>query len=134
MQICIPVIENNGLQSRTSDHFGSAPFFMIVDTDSRACRALANRNEHHAHGACQPLVALAGERVDGLVVKGIGRGALARLQGSNIQVLLCDAPTVEGTLAALGAGRVSPVTPDMACGGHGHGHAHQHQHGYQGTH
>jgi len=134
MQICIPVVENNGLQSRTSDHFGSAPFFMIVDTDSQACRAVANRNQHHSHGACQPLSALKGERVDGFVVKGIGRGALARLQGANLEVLLCDAPTVEGTLAALGAGAVSPVTLDVACGGHAHGHAHQHGHGCHGAH
>lgn len=134
MQICIPVVENNGLRSRTSDHFGAAPFFMIVDSESQACRAVANRNQHHGHGACQPLAALRGEQVDGVVVKGIGRGALARLRGASIQVLLCDAPTVEGALAELGAGRLSLVTPDTACGGHAHGHGHHHQRGCHGVH
>ena len=42
MQICIPVVEDKGLQSRVSAHFGSAPAFMIVDTESGACRAIAN--------------------------------------------------------------------------------------------
>jgi predicted Fe-Mo cluster-binding NifX family protein len=119
MQICIPVVESNGLQSRTSDHFGSAPFFMIVDTASGACRAVTNGNQHHAHGACQPLAALAGERVDGLVVKGIGRGALLRLQEASIQVLLSDSPTVADAVAALGSGRLRPVPLEGACGGRG---------------
>ncbi len=126
MHVCIPVTENNGLQSRTSDHFGSAPFFMIVDTDSGACRAVANGDHHHRHGACQPLAALAGERVDGFVVKGIGRGALARLQEASIQVLLSDSPTVADAVAALGSGRLRSVSIEGACGGRGHGQAHAH--------
>ena len=131
MQVCIPVTENNGLQSRTSDHFGSAAFFMIVDTASGACRAVPNGDQHHAHGMCQPLAALAGERVDGFVVKGIGRGALLRLQEASIQVLLSDSLTVAEAVEAVGAGRLRPVSLEGACGGHGHGHAHQHAHGCQ---
>ena len=34
MKICIPVNENNGVDSSVSAHFGSAPFFMIVDSDT----------------------------------------------------------------------------------------------------
>ncbi len=35
MNICIPVNEDKGLQSPVCAHFGSAPAFMIVDTESR---------------------------------------------------------------------------------------------------
>ena len=43
------------------------------------CRAIPNRNEHHAHGMCQPLVAIQGEDIGGIVVGGIGMGALNKL-------------------------------------------------------
>ena len=35
MNLCIPITEDQGLQSPVSGHFGSAPYFMIVDTGSR---------------------------------------------------------------------------------------------------
>lgn len=124
MQICIPVLEDRGLDSRVSSHFGSAPAFMIVDTDSGACRVIGNRNEHHAHGMCQPLAALAGEAVDGIIVGGIGMGALVKLQAAGITVFRATQPTVAETIAAFKDGLLEPVGQDGACASH-HGH-HQH--------
>jgi predicted Fe-Mo cluster-binding NifX family protein len=120
MQICIPILEDLGLESQVCGHFGSAPAFMFVDTNSGACRAIVNRNEHHAHGMCQPLAALAGERIDGLVVGGIGMGALMKLQAAGVAVFRSDYPTVADTLTAFKAGTLRPVTPEGACAGHGH--------------
>jgi predicted Fe-Mo cluster-binding NifX family protein len=121
MQICIPVIEDRGLESRVSGHFGSAPGFMIVDTESLACRAIENHNAHHAHGMCQPLAALAGEVVDALVVGGIGMGALMKLQASGITVFRAEHPTVAEAVSAYNEGKLQPVDQDRACAGH-HGH------------
>jgi len=123
MQICIPVVEDRGLDSQVCAHFGSAPAFMIVDTESRNCRVIGNRNEHHAHGMCQPLAALAGETVDGIVVGGIGMGALMKLQTAGITVYRAVHPTVGETLAAFTAGSLQPLGQNEVCGGH-HGHHH----------
>jgi predicted Fe-Mo cluster-binding NifX family protein len=119
MQICIPVLEDSGLGSRVCEHFGSAPAFMIIDTESSHCRAITNDNRHHGHGMCQPLAALAGEAVDGVVVGGIGMGALMKLQAANIAVFRSDHPTVAETLAAFRAGTLLPVSPETACAHHG---------------
>ena len=121
MQICIPVVEDRGLESRVSAHFGSAPGFMIVDTESGNARLIGNSNQHHAHGMCQPLAALAGETVEGIVVGGIGMGALMKLQAAGITVYRAEHPTVGETLAAYTAGSLQPLGHDQACGGH-HGH------------
>lgn len=121
MNICIPVNEDKGLNSTVCAHFGSAPLFLIFDTESGVCRAISNRNAHHAHGMCQPLKALAGERVDSVVVGGIGMGALSKLLASGIQVFLAEHPTVQETVTAFTAGKLSPVTPARACAGHGGG-------------
>lgn len=121
MQLCVPVLDDQGLESRVCPHFGSAPAFMFVDTDSGTCRAKVNDNAHHAHGMCQPLAALAGEAVDGLIVGGIGMGALMRLQAAGIAVYRAVHPTVGETIAAFKEGSLRPVGQDGACAGH-HGH------------
>jgi predicted Fe-Mo cluster-binding NifX family protein len=123
VNICIPVIEDQGQESRVSAHFGSAAAFMLVDTDSGTCRAIANENQHHGHGMCAPLATLRGESIDGMVVGGIGMGALNKLSSANIKVYMAEHATVADTLVAFKAGTLKPVDPSMACAQHGHGHA-----------
>ena len=122
MIIAIPVENDEGIESRVCAHFGSAPAFLIVDTETSACRAVPNRNQHHAHGACMPLASLQGERLDGIVVGGIGAGALARLNAVGLSVFLASAPTVSETVAAMKSGRLERVDPGAACGHHGQNH------------
>ena len=121
MNICIPVEEEQGLQSKVSEHFGSAPVFVIVDTETREVQAISNMNRHHAHGACRPLISLAGKRLDGVVVGGIGKGALSKLRAADIKVFLSDSSTVGEAVDALEAGTLQQVTPKNACGHHGRG-------------
>jgi predicted Fe-Mo cluster-binding NifX family protein len=128
MNLCIPIIEDLGLQSPLSGHFGSAPFFMIVDTGSGDLRAIPNHNSHHGHGMCQPLSFLADEKIDGMVVGGIGMRALGRLQTLGIQAFLAECLTVGDAVAAYKAGTLKPMTADKACSHHGegpHGPGHQ---------
>ncbi len=127
MQICIPVLDDQGLNSRVCGHFGSAPAFLIVDTESGGHRLIVNQNQHHAHGMCQPLSALAGQSVDGIVVGGIGMGALMKLRSAGIDVFRAVHETVGETVAAFTAGTLRPVDDEHACAGHQtHQHGHQH--------
>jgi len=121
MKICIPVNEDRGIQSPVCEHFGSAPVFLVVDTDSGDCQAIANTNMHHGHGMCQPLRVLANVKLDGVVVGGIGMGALSKLKAAKIEVYKSEYPTVDETVSAYKAGTLSKVTPATACGQHGHG-------------
>ena len=121
MRICIPVSEDNGIKSCVCGHFGSAPFFMIVDTESATCKALLNLNSQHGHGMCAPLESLKDEQLDAVIVQNIGPGAIAKLQLAGIQALQCDEITVQATLAALQKGLLSPMSPDKVCAHHGHG-------------
>jgi predicted Fe-Mo cluster-binding NifX family protein len=129
VNICVPVDADQGVASPVCIHFGSAPFFMIVDTDSGACRAIPNLNQHHAHGMCQPLAALQGEAIDGIVVGGIGMGALNRLLAAGLRVYQAQHPTVAMTLTAFKNGQLSVMAPEAACGNHGQGHEHAHPSG-----
>jgi len=134
MKVCIPVNEDRGLDSPVCGHFGSAPLFLVVDTETSACRALPNGNQHHAHGMCRPLDALRGEQLDALVVGGIGLGALTRLRESGLDVWISAQPDVKATLAALADGSLRRADPAGACAHHGQGHQHGADHAHGGPH
>jgi len=132
MMICIPIDEDQGLESPVSAHFGSAVRFMFVDTDTGACRSVANQHAHQGHGQCQPLSAVRREPVEGIVVGGIGRRALDRLVADGIGVFRSGPATVKDTVTALKAGTLARVTPADACAGHGHQHGHHRGHHGEG--
>ncbi|MCP4604615.1 MAG: diguanylate cyclase [Proteobacteria bacterium] len=118
MNICIPIDEDKGLQSPVCAHFGAAPLFMIVNTDNEDLEVIDNKNTAHGHGMCQPLASLSGRDLDGVVVRGIGMGALMKLQSSNIQVFRSKFSTVDETIAALKAGTLQKATSGITCAHH----------------
>jgi len=130
VNVCIPVIEDQGLESRVNQHFGSAPLFVVVETESGTCHTIPNGNQHHEHGACQPLSALAGESIDSVIVGGIGMGAVEKLRAADIRVFISRLATVKEALAALKDGSLAEATPATACAHHGHG---PHGRGQAGT-
>jgi predicted Fe-Mo cluster-binding NifX family protein len=126
MNICIPITDDRGLDSAVCAHFGSAPAFLIVDSDSGSCRTITNGNQHHAHGQCSPLASLQGERIDAMVVGGIGAGALGRLAAAGIPVHLAAHASVRETVDAMKAGTLPVMGSDLACAHHGDGGHHHH--------
>jgi predicted Fe-Mo cluster-binding NifX family protein len=119
MRVCIPAGDERGLESRTFGHFGSAPFFVVHDTDEQTTKVIRNENQHHAHGGCQPLLGLGGGELDALVVGGIGRRAIARLNEAGTKVYRAIEGTIADNLASLRAGELDEFAADAACAGHG---------------
>ena len=119
MKLCIPVLEDKGLQSEICPHFGSAAFFLIVDTENGNCRSVANRNQHHEHGQCRPAESIAEEAVEGILIGGIGRGALAKLQAAGFQVFCSTRQTVEDAIAEYRSSGLQVATSADCCGHHG---------------
>jgi len=50
MIIVFPTQENNGIESPVFGHFGSAPHFIVVDSESNAVEAVVNTDKDHQHG------------------------------------------------------------------------------------
>lgn len=120
MRVCIPTSENRGQQSVACGHFGSAPYFVVFDTDTRQTESINNGALHREHGACLPTAILGGERVDAVVVGGIGGRALDRLSRMGIKAYKSMGGTVAENLSALQAGKLSEMSSQHACSGHGH--------------
>jgi len=121
MKLCIPVEINEALNSIVYGHFGSAPLFLIVDSEALTVEPLTNHDEHHVHGACNPLKALSGRTVDAVIVGGIGAGAVRGLRQSGIAVYRSPAQTVAEAVAQFNAGELPELDVQHACGGHAAG-------------
>jgi predicted Fe-Mo cluster-binding NifX family protein len=121
MKICFPVQNDKGMDSTVYNHFGSAPVFVVVDTTSDGVASVINRDQHHAHGACNPLKALDGQQIDAVVVGGIGAGALTRLNQAGISVHRSQAETVRENVALFAEKRLPELSVQGCCGGHSAG-------------
>ena len=97
MKICFPVQKDDGIESAVFGHFGSAPFFVVVDTDTNGLSTINNQDQHHTHGACNPMKALDNQKVDAIVVGGIGAGVAGLFRGAL-------APTVTPGIVLLSLG------------------------------
>jgi predicted Fe-Mo cluster-binding NifX family protein len=120
MKICLPIKTDEGLESKVFGHFGSAPLFFVADTDSGEYKVEANNNQHHEHGNCQPLAAIAGFDADAIVVGGIGAGALNKLSAGGLQIFRATFDTVAENIAAYKSGKLPVFAPSMVCAGHSH--------------
>ena len=120
MKVCIPVEESRGLESVVYGHFGSAPCFIVADTESAELKELSNQDLGHAHGACNPLKNLAGQAVEAVVVAAIGGPALNGLRQAGLRVYRFHGGTVKDALASLKSGELEELVVGT-CGGHAHG-------------
>ncbi len=121
MKICFPVETLQGLDSKVYEHFGSAPGFVIVNTDVNTVDEIKNGDLHHAHGMCQPLKALGGRRIDAVAVGGIGMGALMKLQAQGIRVFRVTMGTVGQNIQFLMKETLPEFDPRLSCAGHAGG-------------
>jgi predicted Fe-Mo cluster-binding NifX family protein len=121
MKICFPVAEVKGIESEVYGHFGSAAAFIVVDTATNNVTTINNKDQQHAHGACNPLKALNNQKVDAIVVGGIGAGALTKLNQQGIKVFRAQAQKVKENIKLLTDHILTEFTLQHTCAGHGHG-------------
>ena len=121
MKVCLPISKNLGLESPVHGHFGSAPGFLAVDTETGAAEAILNANLGHAHGGCSPVKALAGCKPDAALVGGLGAGALAGLRQMGVRVYLVPGGTAAEAVRQFKEGKLRELTDLATCGGHAHG-------------
>jgi predicted Fe-Mo cluster-binding NifX family protein len=124
MKIGFPVERDEGMESKVYGHFGSAPAFVVVDTEKNEVRTIQNQDLHHIHGACNPIQALDGQMLDSLVVGGIGGGALMKLNALGIKVYEAGAQKVNENLKLFKKNSLQELTMDHSCKAHQGGCGH----------
>jgi len=124
MKVCFPVEQDEGMDSRVYNHFGSAPIFIVVDTEGKGVQRIQNRDLHHVHGACNPIQALGGQTIEVLVVGGIGGGAMKKLNAMGVRVYGAGARSVKDNLELLKENKLQELSLDHSCRAHGGGCEH----------
>ncbi|MDY6863212.1 MAG: NifB/NifX family molybdenum-iron cluster-binding protein [Thermodesulfobacteriota bacterium] len=118
MKIAFPTQENNGIESTVHDHFGSARFFIIVDSETGDSKTISNQDINHTHNNCQPLLAIGNNRVDAVVTGGIGAGAISKLTEAGIISYRAVEGTVSENLKLINSGKLPKFSLDHTCTGH----------------
>ena len=121
MKVCFAVEKDQGMESAVYNHFGSAPVFVMVDTETGSAGAIDNKDLNHVHDACSPMQALGGQAIDAVVVGGIGAGAISGLNAMGITVYGSAAETVKQNIDLMKEGKLPLLTLQHACGGHANG-------------
>ena len=112
MRICIPTIDNKEHLSEVSNHFGSAPYFILYET-------VNNSESEHEHGMCRPTLNLREMNVDTVICKGLGRRAIEKLNEAGIRVCKADLSYVKEIVHSLAETEFEEIDVSEACQGHG---------------
>lgn len=118
MKICIPIRKDEGLSARAFDHFGSAPYFLVYDTENKNSKVIRNSGSHHVHGMCQPLDMLQDQDIDIVVCKGMGARAVKLLNKGGIWVYRAEGETAEDIIKKSIEGKLKAITVENACTDH----------------
>lgn len=122
MKLCLPVTDPAAAVPVVHGHFGSAPGFLVVETETQGPTWLANQNLDHEHGHCNPVAALAGVRPDAVIVGGLGQGALNGLRQAGIRVFKVPAGlSCAEAVRQFQSGQAEELVLAATCSGHAHG-------------
>jgi len=109
MRLCIPTLDDGGLDAALSEQFGRAPFFTLVDTDTQVVDVVPNEDFGHEEEECNPLRCLERERIDLVVCQGLGQRAVTQLSEAGIPFFITWKSDVGAILAAHREGRLGTI-------------------------
>ncbi|MFC1495683.1 NifB/NifX family molybdenum-iron cluster-binding protein [Thermodesulfobacteriota bacterium] len=121
-RIAIPSMENGGLDGQRAGHFGHCDVFTLVDVkDGEIEQVTTLNNKEHVQGGCMvPVNLLSENKVNALVVGGIGMRPLMGFRQVGIDVYHdATRPEIRPVVEDLIAGKLSIIGDDQVCGGGG---------------
>lgn len=101
-RIVIPAEDGNGLEARLSEHFGRAPYFIIVDLEEgniSNVQAVPNESEHFG-GFGLPSSRILQFKPNAVITFGMGPRALSLFQEAKVAVLRANSIKVKDVVEA----------------------------------
>ena len=123
MKVCIPTEGNKGLDELVGEHFGMAPYFTVVDTETDEVKALTNTSEHKG-GRGYPPEIMAKAGVDVMLCGGLGGRAIMMFEQMGIMVYVGAHGKVRDAIEMWNNNKLQVATDKNACKQHGSGHDH----------
>ncbi len=124
-RIAVPSEGEGGLEGVRAAHFGHCQTFTLIDVEGGEIKKTTTlANAPHAEGGCMvPVTLLAQQKVNAIIVAGMGMRPLMGFRQFGIDVYFeNNKPGIREVVADLIAGKLQPMGDDLACGGGGHHH------------
>ncbi len=126
MKIAITAETDQGLESQVAQHFGHAPFFVLVDVDQgtiAASRSIANPfAENHEPGQIPDFIKQ--QQAEVMLSGGMGGRAIEFFAQAGIKTATGASGTVRQALEKFLGGTLTGAAPCDESVAHGHGHDH----------
>jgi predicted Fe-Mo cluster-binding NifX family protein len=119
-RIAIPSVGKGGLDGQRSGHFGHCDVFTLIDVEEGKIKQVTTiQNHSHVQGGCMvPVNLLAENKVNALIVGGIGMRPLMGFRQAGIDVYHDDSRyDIRPVVEALVAGKLAMISDDQVCGG-----------------
>jgi predicted Fe-Mo cluster-binding NifX family protein len=109
MKVCFPVATDAGLESGLFGHFGSAPLFITIDTETEELSDFANCDPMAPEAGCNALKAICSQSLNAMIVDGIGDGFLQILNSCGIEVFQAKSANIRENLTLFKKKQLSMV-------------------------
>lgn len=109
MNICFPVSTNSGLENTIYGHFASAPFFMLVDTNTGLSSFVPNCDSKTPFAGCNPFSALRSQQLDGIITGGIGDASVELMNLCGFKVYKACSDSVPENIALFTDGKLPEI-------------------------
>jgi len=123
MKIAVTAENNNGLESAVAQHFGHAPYFILVDVENgevTATQGVANPFvDGHAPGQVPGFIKE--QKADVMLSGGMGGRAIQFFEQAGIQAATGASGTVRQALENFLGGKLKEAAPCDESVAHGHG-------------
>ena len=123
MKIAVTAENNNGLESLVAQHFGHAPFFVLVDVkDGEVCAVQGVANPFAtAHQPGQIPDFVKQQNADVILSGGMGGRAIEFFEQAGIKAATGASGTVRQALEQYLGGKLNEAAPCDESTAHGHG-------------
>ena len=122
-RIAVPSNGTGGMDGERSGHFGHCEVFTFIDVENGEIVNVSTlQNQEHVQGGCMvPVNLLAQNKVNALIVGGIGMRPLMGFKQVGIAVYHdAERAAIKPVVEDLIAGRLPEIRDDQVCGGGGH--------------
>lgn len=124
IRIAIPSMGEGGLEGLRAGHFGHCDVFTCIDAENGEIKSITTiRNKEHVQGGCMvPVNLLSENRVNALIVGGIGMRPLMGFKQVGIDVYHdAERAEIKPVIEDMLAGKLPLISDDQVCGGGGGG-------------
>lgn len=100
MKILIAINENNGIDSKLSEHFGHCPFFAIYEIETKELKIIKNKLKH-SYSKLTPVDQIMKFEPNIIFSKGMGGRAIKLFEEKNVEIKTGDYNTIKEVIKNL---------------------------------